>query len=247
MTKISIITATYNSARTLPDTLSSVATQDYPDIEHIIVDGVSEDKTLEIARACPHVSRIISEPDRGLYDAMNKGILAAKGEIIGILNSDDFYANPQVISQVMAKMEALKVDLLYADLDYVDPVNTTRVVRSWKSCDYHKNRFLQGWMPPHPTLFVRRQVYEQFGLFNLEFRFAADYELMLRMLHKYSVSVCYLPETIVKMRAGGLSNASLLNRWKANREDRMAWRVNALKPHFYTIWMKPISKIVQYF
>ena len=102
-------------------------------------------------------------------------------------------------------------------------------------------------MPPHPTLFVRRQVYEQFGLFNLEFRFAADYELMLRMLHKYSVSVCYLPETIVKMRAGGLSNASLLNRWKANREDRMAWRVNALKPHFYTIWMKPISKIVQYF
>ena len=243
---ISIITATYNSAATLPDTLASVAAQDYPHIEHIIVDGLSKDATLELARACPHVSRIISEADKGLYDAMNKGIAAAKGDIIGILNSDDFYTHPEVISRVVAQMEALGADLLYADLEYVDPLDTSKVVRNWKSSAYKKNKFLQGWMPPHPTLFVRREVYAQFGVFNLDFRFAADYELMLRMLHKHGVSVCYLPETIVQMRAGGLSNASLRNRWKANREDKRAWLVNALKPRFYTIWMKPLSKIGQY-
>lgn len=223
-----------------------MAAQDYPAIEHIIVDGLSKDETLAIARARPHISQIISESDHGLYDAMNKGIRAATGDIIGILNSDDFYTHPQVISQVMERMEALKVDLLYADLEYVDPIQTDKVIRSWKSGVYKKNKFLQGWMPPHPTLFVRRQVYEQFGAFNLDFRFAADYEFMLRLLHKHAVSAYYFPQTIVQMRAGGLSNASLRNRWKANQEDRMAWRVNDLKPHFYTIWLKPISKIGQY-
>lgn len=246
MDKVSIITATYNSARTLPDTLLSVQTQDYPLIEHIIVDGQSEDHTLDVIQKHPHISRVICENDQGLYDAMNKGIAAASGDIIGILNSDDFYTHSKVISKVVAAMEANHADILYADLEYVHPVQTDKVVRNWKSGGYHPNKFLKGWMPPHPTLFVRRKIYEQYGSFNLEFRFAADYEFMLRMLHKHAVSTCYLPETIVHMRAGGLSNASLLNRWKANKEDRMAWKINNLKPHFYTIWMKPLSKISQF-
>ncbi len=246
MQKISIITATYNSALTLSDTLASVAAQDYPNIEHIIVDGQSWDNTLELAKNFSHISQIISERDGGLYDAMNKGISAASGDIIGILNSDDFYAHSQVISQVAAKMEAIGADILYADLEYVHPVHTHKVVRCWKSSQYHPRKFLKGWMPPHPTLFVRRHIYEQYGCFNLNFHFAADYELMLRMLHKHSVSSCYLPQTIVHMRAGGLSNASLWNRLKANQEDRKAWKVNNLRPHFYTIWMKPFSKIGQF-
>lgn len=247
MQKISIITATYNSAKTVTDTLASIACQDYPAIEHLIVDGLSRDNTLQIAKGFPHISKVISEADRGLYDAMNKGIAAATGDIIGILNSDDFYTNPQVLSKVVSHMEANGTDLLYADLEYVDPVNTSKVVRVWKARPFPKTRFFNGWMPPHPTLFVRREVYEKFGVFNLDFRFAADYELMLRLMHKNQVSVCYLPETLVHMRAGGLSNASLRNRWKANREDRKAWAVNGLRPRFYTILMKPVSKILQYF
>jgi len=247
MTKISIITATYNSAATLPDTLRCMGEQDYPNIEHILIDGVSKDATLEIARGFPHLSRIYSEPDHGIYDTMNKGLRLATGDVIGILNSDDFYTHPEVLSRVMAQMERTGAEMLYADLEYVQALNTDRVVRHWKAGDYRHGHFLRGWMPPHPTLFVRREVYEKYGGFNTHLRLSADYELMLRMLHRHRVSVCYLPEVIVRMRTGGVSNANFRNRWRANREDRLAWQINGLQPRFYTRYMKPLSKIGQYF
>lgn len=244
---LSLITATYNSAATLCDTLASVAQQDYPAIEHVLVDGGSKDDTLALARTFPHLSRISSEPDEGLYDAMNKGIGMTTGDVIGILNSDDFYVHSNVLSKVMEQMQVSGADLLYADLEYVHAEDTSKVVREWKAGNYRHGMFLRGWMPPHPTLFVRREVYERFGKFNTNLRFSADYELMLRFLHLHRVSVCYLPEVIVRMRAGGVSNASLRNRLQANREDRMAWELNGLQPRFYTRYVKPLSKLGQYF
>ena len=244
---VTVITATYNSAKTVSDTLASVAAQDYPRIEHIIIDGLSKDNTLDIVRSFDHVSRVISEKDRGIYDAMNKGIQHSAGDIIGILNSDDFYVSPDIISAVAERMIMTDAEALYADLVYVHPEDTQKVVRTWHAGDFDRKKFLQGWMPPHPTFFVRRSVYEKFGTFNLDLRSAADYELMLRFLYKEHIRVTYLPKVIVRMRAGGHSNASVINRIRANREDREAWRVNGLKPYFYTTWMKPVRKVAQFF
>lgn len=244
--KISIVTPTFNSAATIRDTLESIQMQDYSEIEHIIVDGVSRDETLRIVSQYPHVRKVLSEPDRGLYDAMNKGVGLATGDVVGILNSDDFYTHPQVLSRVAAQLDETGADALYADLEYVAVRNIHRVVRIWKAGRLYPGCFQNGWMPPHPTFFVRRHLYEQFGLFNPELRFSADYELMLRFLLKNKISVCYLPEVTVRMRTGGASNASLRNRLRANREDRLAWEMNGLKPRFYTLYMKPLSKIRQW-
>ena len=245
--KFTIVTPAFNSAVTIRDTLESIRKQDYPDVEHIIIDGGSKDGTLNIVAEYPHVSKVISEPDRGLYDAMNKGVRLATGDVVVVLNSDDFYTHPRVISQVALLLHATGADTLYADLEYVDPVNTSSVKRFWKAGDFLREKFYRGWMPPHPTFFVRRHLYEQFGTFDTSLRFSADYELMLRFLLKNNVSVCYLPEVAVRMRAGGASNANLRNRLRANREDRRAWEMNGLKPRFYTLYLKPLSKIGQYF
>ena len=245
--KISIVTPAFNSAATIRDTLESIGNQDYPDLEHIIIDGGSKDGTLKIVAEYPHVSQVVSEPDRGLYDAMNKGLKMATGEVAVVLNSDDFYTHSQVLSRVAAKLEEARADTLYADLEYVDPIKTDRVVRHWKAGAFHPKNFQRGWMPPHPTFFVRRHLYEQFGFFDIALRFSADYELMLRFLLKNKVSTCYLPEVTVRMRAGGASNASWLNRYRANCEDRRAWKMNGLRPKFYTLYLKPILKIPQYF
>jgi glycosyltransferase involved in cell wall biosynthesis len=245
--KVTIITATFNSANTVKDTLQSVVFQDYPSIEHIIIDGLSKDETLSIIETFPHINSCISEPDKGLYDAMNKGISLATGDIIGILNSDDFYTHPKVLSNVVSLMEKTGAAILYADLEYVHPMQTSKVVRCWKAGAYQSDCFLHGWMPPHPTLFVRREVYEQYGGFNLNLQFSADYELMLRFIHRYGLAPEYLPEVIVRMRTGGVSNSSFKNRWKANREDKLAWSLNGIQPHIYTTWLKPFLKIRQYF
>jgi glycosyltransferase len=243
---VSIITTTFNSANTLRDTLSSVAAQDYPRIEHILVDGLSNDNTLSIAREYAHVAKIISEKDAGIYDAMNKGIKACTGDIIGILNSDDFYVSNTIISQVVERMLTEQTETLYGDLVYVHPEHTNRVVRTWIAGKCNPNKFLFGWMPPHPTFFVRSHVYNRLGFFNIALKSAADYELMLRFLYKEKVSVSYLPMVLVKMRAGGMSNVSMFNRINANIEDRKAWRVNQLQPYFFTSWLKPIRKLTQY-
>jgi glycosyltransferase len=244
--KISIITATFNSASTVSDTLCCIRDQDYQDIEHIIVDGKSSDGTLEIVGEFPHVSKIISEKDRGIYDAMNKGLRAASGDIIGILNSDDIYMHAEVLTIVANVFSDPKVKTSYADLQYVQVNNLNKVVRTWKAGKFSKRNFYFGWMPPHPTFFVRRDVYDKVGLFHLGLRSASDYEMMLRILIKHEISTHYIPETLVRMRAGGMSNASFRNRITANREDRLAWKLNELEPHFFTLFAKPIRKISQF-
>ena len=244
--RISIITATFNSAATVKDTLACVQRQDHPDVEHIIVDGASIDNTLAIVAGFSHVSKIVSEKDRGIYDAMNKGIGLATGDIIGILNSDDIYIDPTVLSEVARVFADPEVMTVYADLQYVDANDPSRIRRTWVAGPFKKKNFYYGWMPPHPTFFVRKEVYRQAGLFSTDLRSAADYELILRVLLKYGFSVRYLPRVIVKMRVGGMSNASLNNRLRANKEDRLAWKLNGLKPNFFTLYLKPLRKLHQF-
>lgn len=244
--RVSIITVTYNSEATIKDTLESVKNQSYSNIEHILVDGNSKDRTVEIIKSYPHVSKCISERDMGLYDAMNKGLQLATGDVIGILNSDDFYAENDVIQKVAELFERENPDTIYGDLDYVDPVEVNKVIRKWRSGNFNRSKFWYGWMPPHPTFFVKREVYEQVGLFNISLRSAADYELMLRILFKYQYNSSYLPNVLVKMRAGGVSNSSLKRRINANKEDRLAWKMNNLHPYFFTLYLKPLRKVFQF-
>jgi glycosyltransferase len=244
--KLSIITATYNSSATVRDTLDSIRRQQGAEIEHIIVDGGSKDETLAIVRQFPHVSKVVSEKDKGIYDAMNKGIRLATGDVIGILNSDDIYADDTVLADVAAAFADDRVMTVYADLQYVHAHDIQKVQRNWKSGPFKPRNFYYGWMPPHPTFFVRRTVYEQAGVFNLDMRSAADYELMLRVLLRMGMSAHYIPRVIVKMRTGGMSNASLWNRLRANKEDRLAWRLNGLRPYFFTLYLKPLRKIHQF-
>jgi glycosyltransferase involved in cell wall biosynthesis len=244
--KISIITATYNSAATVKDTLDCIRQQDHPDIEHILVDGGSTDQTTEIIKSFPHVAKWVSEEDKGIYDAMNKGIGLATGEVIGILNSDDVYTGPSVLSAVARAFADSAVRTAYADLQYVQADDLDKVLRTWKTGRFAKKNFYYGWMPPHPTFFVRKEVYDLAGLFNISLRSAADYEIMLRILLKHGVPAYYIPGVIVKMRTGGMSNASLWNRLRANKEDRLAWKLNGLRPYFFTLYLKPLRKIPQF-
>jgi glycosyltransferase involved in cell wall biosynthesis len=244
--KISIITACYNSSATIGDTLQSVSMQDYADIEHIIIDGASTDNTLEIISYFPHVAKVVSEKDNGIYDAMNKGISLATGDVIGILNSDDIYADRHVISKVMKEFQNNDTNVVYADLQYVKFNDPQKVTRTWHSGNFSKRKFYYGWMPPHPTFFVRREVYEKIGNFNCSLRSAADYEFMLRVLVKNNFKPRYIPKVLVKMRTGGMSNASLKHRVRANREDREAWRINNITPYFFTIPFKPLRKVLQF-
>jgi len=245
--KVSIITVCYNSSKTIEDTIQSVINQTYNDIEYIIIDGLSTDNTLEIVnKYSDKIAKVVSEKDAGLYDAINKGIELATGEIIANLNSDDFYIDNNVVSDVVAKMEEEKSDTLYANLYYVDAANTNKVVRNWGSGSYKKGLFFRGWMPPHPTFFVRKRIYDNYGKFNLELKSAADYEIMLRFIHKHECSISYLPRVIVRMRVGGVSNISIINRLKANREDKRAWEINGIKPKPFTLIFKPLSKVMQF-
>jgi glycosyltransferase involved in cell wall biosynthesis len=246
--KISIITITYNSAKTVEETIKSVVSQDYPDIEYIIVDGKSKDNTLEIVnRYSKHISNLVSERDKGLYDALNKGIRMATGDVVGMLHSDDLYADNTVISKIAAEFKSNpKIQGVYADLVFVDRDNISKVIRKWQAGKYEPGAFLKGWMPPHPTFFVKLDVYNQYGGFNTELKLSADYELMLRFIHKNNIKIAYLPETIVKMRMGGVSNTSFFVKLKANMEDKLAWKLNGIKPNAFTRFMKPLQKIKQY-
>jgi glycosyltransferase len=213
--------------------------------EHILVDGGSTDGTLDVVREHgAHLAQVISERDEGIYDAMNKGIAIASGEITGTMNADDFYAHGNVLEMVAEAFRDSSVHACYGDLDYVG--GGGKVVRRWRSGHCDRGRIFRGWMPPHPTFFVRRELYQRYGAFNTALGTAADYELMLRFLLKHEVKTAYIPEVLVKMRTGGVSNASLLNRLRANKMDRRAWEINGLKPHPWTIAMKPLRKVGQF-
>ena len=245
--KISIITVCYNSEKTISDCITSVVNQSYDNLEYIFIDGKSTDTTMEIiASFGDQIFKVVSEKDKGMYDAINKGIRMASGDIIGVLNSDDYYTDELVIEDGMSKFKEANADALYADLNYVDQIDTNNVVRYWKSGDYKPNSFLSGWMPPHPTFFIRKEWYLKYGEYSLELVSAADYELMLRMVLKHGARLAYLPRVIVNMRVGGMSNSSLRNRLRANKEDRKAWEMNGLTPKYYTLIFKPLRKIIQY-
>jgi glycosyltransferase len=246
--KISIITAVYNNIDTIEQCINSVYAQAYNNIEHIIIDGVSSDGTLEVIKSMHNkFSRLVSEPDRGIYHALNKGIKLASGDSIGFLHADDFYADNRVIEKVVSHMERYNVDSCYGDLLYVGRKNTGRIVRYWKSCTYTEGLFQRGWMPPHPTFFVKKKVYDKLGCFNTGFKIAADYELMLRFLERSKVPTHYIPEVLVKMRTGGSSNRNIKNIAIKTYEDITAWKVNNLNGGIYTILRKNFSKIPQFF
>ncbi|MVM30140.1 glycosyltransferase [Spirosoma sp. HMF4905] len=245
--KVSIITVVYNGAEFIRDCIESIVNQTYPDIEYIIVDGKSTDGTVEIVQSYgTKVARFISEPDKGLYDAMNKGIGLATGEIIGLLNADDFYRHTRVIENMVATFERTDSDAVYGDMLYVERTNPQKLKRYWRSGWYNENAFLWGWMPGHLSFFAKRWLYKQYGTFRLDMKSAADYELMLRFIHKNKVKLGYMDEVTIVMRAGGISNSSVQNRLRANREDRLAWQLNGLTPYFFTFWLKPLRKLKQY-
>lgn len=245
--KISLITVSYNSEETIEETIQSVLSQVNIDLEYIIIDGGSKDGTLEIIeRYKDKIDIFISEKDNGIYDGMNKGLRAATGDVIGILNSDDVFAADDILEKVSKTFSITNADALYGDLVYVDRFDLNKVKRKWISGNYSNGDFRKGWMPPHPTFYVKKEIYTNFGLFNLDFNSAADYEIMLRFIHKENIDLAYLPTIMVKMRQGGQSNASFSNRIKANREDRRAWEVNGLKPGVLTLIRKPLSKLSQF-
>ncbi|GAA5511091.1 glycosyltransferase family 2 protein [Novipirellula caenicola] len=246
--KISVITAVYNRAATLGDAIDSVLAQQNVELEYIVVDGNSTDATPEIVqRYGERITRSIREPDAGIYDALNKGIVAATGDVIGFLHADDWLADAQTLRRVAEALSEDSVDGVYGDLVYVDGVDPSLQRRYWRAGAYDVNRFRRGWMPPHPTVYLRRRCYEQFGNFDLNIKTAADYELLVRMMVKHKIRMQYIPEVMVKMRVGGASNASLKNRLAANRDDQRAWAMNGLTPPWGLRLTKPLSKLPQFF
>lgn len=242
--KVSIITVVYNNQATLDHAIHSVLSQDYPDIEYIIIDGGSTDKTVEIIQSYPdQISQWISEPDQGIFDAMNKGIKLATGDIIGILNSDDFYADDQVISRVVAEFKTKQVDSVFADLVFVKPDNLNQVVRYYSSANFHPDRFAWGWMQAHPTFFVKREIYQKYDLFKTDYQIAADYELSIRFLAKHQISYSYIPQVLVKMRTGGVSNRTLFSNWILNQEIVRGCRENGIETNMFKVLSKYPQKI----
>lgn len=245
--KISIITATYNSEKTIKHTLNSVLEQNYKNIEHIIVDGLSSDDTLNIIhQSSNNICKIISEKDKGIFDALNKGIAHASGDVIGFLHSDDFFASNDAVTSIINQFKNTNTDAVYGDLEYVSNTDINKVIRHWKSGSYHKNKLKNGWMPPHPTFYMRREIYQQLGGFNLNYQIAGDYESILRYLFLNNISVSYCPKTLVKMRTGGISNRNLKSIMLKTLEDMRAMKsVGLFVPQ--AIVMKNLTKVCQFF
>ncbi|WP_067149695.1 glycosyltransferase family 2 protein [Pseudotamlana agarivorans] len=247
--KITLITATYNSEQVIASCIQSVLNQDYPNLEHLIIDGASSDNTLNIVKDLQkkhdHIT-LISEPDQGIYDALNKGISKATGNVIGFVHSDDFLASEDVVSQIATQFKKDKCDGVYGDLEYVDKQSTNKVIRYWKSADFSQDMLKKGWMPAHPTLFLRKDVYKKHGIFDLNFKIAADYDFILRIFKDRALDFTYLPLVITKMRVGGASNRSLKNIILKSKEDYKAIRNNEVGS-WQTLIIKNTSKLSQFY
>ncbi|MFB1489931.1 MULTISPECIES: glycosyltransferase family 2 protein [unclassified Thiocapsa] len=244
--KISVVTTTCCCAETIGDCLASVASQTYSNREHVVIDAASRDGTLEILRGHrDQLAVLVSEPDGGIYDGLNKGIDRASGEVVGFLHADDVFAGPDVLTRVADAFSAPGVDAVYGDLVYVAREDTLRVIRYWRSGEYRRSRLRWGWAPPHPTLYLRRSLYERFGGFDLRYGIAGDYDLMLRMLMQLSGRVVYVPEVLVRMRVGGVSNRSLKHLLQKSREDYRILRANAVGGLGSLAW-KNLSKVPQF-
>ncbi|MDF9798340.1 UDP-N-acetylmuramyl pentapeptide phosphotransferase/UDP-N-acetylglucosamine-1-phosphate transferase/glycosyltransferase involved in cell wall biosynthesis [Catalinimonas alkaloidigena] len=244
--KVSIITVVYNNAATIATSIESVLNQNYEDIEYIVVDGQSTDGTQDIIQQYANdIQVFISEEDEGLYDALNKGMALASGDVIGILHADDIFYSKNSVAEVVKGFRDNKTDCIYGDLVYVERENTDAIIRNWKSGEYECSKFLNGWMPPHPTFYIRKTCYQQYGGYDTAFNCSADYEFMLRYLYKNKIEAGYVNKTLVKMRIGGISNSTLKGRLKANREDVLAWEKNNISPNPLLRIMKPLRKIGQ--
>ena len=245
--KISIITVCYNSSETIRNTIESVRSQDYADIEYIIIDGGSSDGTMDIVREYgDNIDVVVSEPDQGIYDAMNKGIERATGDVVGLLNSDDFYAYDSVLSELVELMVSSGSDTVFADLDVVDANNCERVIRHYDSSKFNPGRLAYGWMPAHPTFMVKRELYVKHGGFLADYQIAADFEMVARLLHTVAASHAYLPVVAVKMRAGGISTRGLKSSWILNREIVRACRANGIKTSVARLLLKLPAKLMEY-
>lgn len=243
--RISLVTISYNAEHTIQKCIDSVIRQSYKNIEYLVIDGNSSDATPDIIlRNSSHIDYFKSEPDKGIYDAMNKGIMQATGDVVGLLNADDYFANNNVLSDIAASFALSNSDLLYADLDYVNPDG--KIIRKWRSGNFALRKFNWGWMPPHPTFYARRELYDHFGLYNASYGTAADYELMLRFMYLNKASVCYLNKVIVKMTLGGVSNQNLFNRALAWKYDFKAMGKNKISIPILAILLKPLRKITQF-
>lgn len=247
--KISIITATFNSSESLKSCIDSVVMQDYSSIEYIIIDGKSSDSTTEIVKnyqATYSYIKMVSENDSGIYDALNKGLALATGDVIGFLHSDDLFPSNTIISELTTKINDNNLDGIYGDLQYVTKENTNKIIRIWKSCDFRPELLKKGWMPAHPTLIIKKQVYLKHGFFNKSYKISADYDFMLRIFKDSNLKFGYLPKVVTKMRVGGVSNRSIKNIIKKTKEDYRAVRSNNIGGCF-TILQKNTSKIKQFF
>ena len=245
--KISVITAVYNRVATVGEALDSVRAQTWPDVQHVVIDGASTDGTRELLEARrDDVAVLVSEPDKGIYDALNKGIALATGDVVGLMHSDDLYADEHVLADVAAAFADPQVDAVYGDLDYVAQGDTNRVIRRWRSGEYSPALLARGWMPPHPTLYLRRQVIERWGPFDASLRIAADYDAILRYFGRGAIRPAYVPRVLVKMRVGGESNRSLGRMFRKSREDYAALRRNNVGG-LGALLQKNFSKIGQFF
>jgi glycosyltransferase involved in cell wall biosynthesis len=244
--KISVITAVYNNRDTIGQALDSALAQDHPNVELIVIDGGSTDGTLEVLQGyADRLAVLVSEPDRGIYDALNKGIERASGDVVGFLHSDDLFADAAVLSRIGTVFADTKVDAAYGDLLYVSKDDPSRVVRTWRADAFTPARLERGWMPPHPTLYVRHSVYDQHGVFDTSYRIAADYDFVLRFFGRTKGEIRYIPEVLVKMRVGGASNRSLGNIVRKSSEDWRALRKNGVGGVGALVW-KNLSKITQF-
>ena len=245
--KISIITVVRNNVATINDAINSVLSQTYKNIEYIVIDGASTDGTVGVVQSYTNkIDKFITEKDHGLYDAMNKGITLATGDIIGILNSDDMYFDINVIEDIANTFLEKKTDSVFGDLHYVDKNNTNKVMRHWKTSDFKLGSFAKGWHPPHPSFFAKKEVYEKYGLFDLELSISADFDLMLRFLEKHQISSVYLPKTLVKMRTGGQSNNSIRNIITSNKSILKSFSKNKIKVNKWLyLFNRLMPKLIQ--
>ena len=245
---VSLITVSYNSVTTIADTINSVLAQSYPNIEYIVIDGASSDGTWEIVSSFgSKISRFISKPDYGMYDALNKGIKLATGNIVGILNSDDFLYDNEVIEKVMNVFKDKNVDAVFGDVQFIDPVLTSKVVRYYSSKHFNPGRFKFGYMPAHPSFYVKRECYEKLGYYKTDYKIGADFELLVRFLYIHKITFKYLEMPFVSMRTGGISNKSIRSNITLNREIARACRENGLRTNYLFIYSKYITKIFEFF
>jgi glycosyltransferase involved in cell wall biosynthesis len=245
--RISIITAVFNARETIGDALDSVRSQSYPDVEYIVINGASDDGTSELLTARrEQINVYVNEPDSGIYDALNKGIALATGDVIGFLHADDLFADPKVLELVAREFADESVDAVYGDLVYVSKDEPDKQIRYWRAGDYSPDRLRRGWMPPHPTLYLRRSVYERMGAFDTSFHIAADYDCMLRVLDSGKINCRYIPEVLVRMRMGGKSNRSFVNIMHKSFEDYRALKKNHMGG-LYALFCKNMSKLPQFF